>query len=51
VGGVKWPFNIRRERNGDKIYEMFSESVEIDQRLPDNLFTLPGNVKMLPKLD
>jgi hypothetical protein len=51
VGGVRWPFNIRRERNGDKIYEMFSESVEIDKNLPDNLFTLPGNVKMLPKLD
>ena len=51
VGGVKWPFSIRRERNGDKIFEMFSESVEINKNLPDNLFTLPGNVKMLPKLD
>ena len=50
-GGVKWPFSIRRERNGDKIFEMFSESVEINKNLPDNLFTLPGNVKMLPKLD
>ena len=50
-GGVKWPFSIRRERNGDKIYEMFSESVEINKSLLDNLFTLPGNVKMLPKLD
>ena len=50
-GGVKWPFDVRRERNGEKIFEMFSESVEIDKNLPDNLFTLPGNVKMLPKLD
>ena len=50
-GGVKWPFDVRRERNGEKIFEMFSESVEIDKNLPDSLFTLPGNVKLLPKLD
>jgi hypothetical protein len=50
-GGVKWPFDVRRERNGEKIFEMFSESVEIDKHLPDSLFTLPGNVKMLPKMD
>ena len=49
VNGVQWPFNIRRERNGEKIYEMFSESVEIDKNLADNLFTLPANVKLLPK--
>ena len=47
--GVKWPFDIRRERNGEKIYEMYSESVEINKDLKDNLFSLPGNVKVLPK--
>jgi hypothetical protein len=48
-GGVKWPFDIRRERNGEKIYEMYSDSVEINQDLTDDLFTLPGDIKMLPK--
>lgn len=48
-GGVKWPFDIRRDRNGDKIFEMYSESVEINKDLTDNLFTLPAKVKMLPK--
>ncbi|SPE24286.1 conserved exported hypothetical protein [Candidatus Sulfopaludibacter sp. SbA3] len=48
-GGVKWPYDVRRERNGDKIYEMYSESVEIDKNLKDSLFSLPANVKMLPK--
>jgi hypothetical protein len=48
-GGVQWPFDIRRDRNGDKIFEMFSESVEINKGLKDDLFTLPANVKMLPK--
>jgi len=47
--GVKWPFNIRRERNGEKIFEMFSDDVQINKDLTDDLFTLAGNVKILPK--
>lgn len=48
-GGVKWPFSIRRERNGEKIFEIFSEHVEINQGLKDNLFTLPADMKILKK--
>jgi len=48
-GGVMWPFDMRRDRNGDKVYEIFSDSVEINRNLKDNLFALPGNVKILPK--
>ena len=48
-GGVQWPFDIRRDRNGDKIFEMYSDSVEINKGLKDDLFTLAANVKMLPK--
>lgn len=48
-GGVKWPQTILRERNGEKIFEMYSDSVEINRNLTDNLFTLPANAKMLPK--
>jgi hypothetical protein len=48
-GGVQWPFDIRRDRNGEKIFEMYSDLVEINKDLKDNLFTLPANVKMLPK--
>jgi hypothetical protein len=46
-GGVQWPMDIRRERNNDKIYEMFSESVEVNKGLGDELFHIPGNVKIL----
>ena len=49
TGGILWPYDIRRERNGDKIFEMYSETVEINQSLGDELFTLPASVKMLPK--
>lgn len=48
-GGVMWPYSIRRERNGEKIFEIFSESVEINQDLKDNLFTLPADMKILKK--
>jgi hypothetical protein len=47
--GVQWPCNIRRERNGDKIFEMYSESVEIDKNVADDLFTVPAKMKILPK--
>lgn len=48
-GGVMWPFSIRRERNGEKIFEIYSDSVEINQDLKDDLFTLPANMKILKK--
>jgi len=40
-GGVMWPFAIERERNGEKIFQMFSDSVTINKDLTDDLFTLP----------
>ncbi|MBI1896177.1 MAG: hypothetical protein HYZ57_00260 [Acidobacteria bacterium] len=49
VGGVQWPFNIVRERNGEKIFELFAESVKINQNLTDNLFTVPAGIKILPE--
>lgn len=48
-GGAKWPWSITRDRNGDKVYQMYSDSVEINKDLKDDLFALPGNVKVLPK--
>jgi hypothetical protein len=47
--GVKWPCNIRRERNGEKVFEMFSDQVAINKDLKDDLFALPGDIKVLPK--
>src|ERR1017187_10160289 len=47
-GGVMWPLSIRRQRNGDKIYEINSESVQINRNLRDDLFTLPAKLKILP---
>ncbi len=41
-GGVQWPLQMRRERNGEKVYEIYSETVEINQDLTDDLFTVPS---------
>jgi hypothetical protein len=46
--GVQWPFAIERDRNGEKIYEIFSNSVEInDKKASDDLFMLPSSIKLL----
>lgn len=49
VSGIQWPWSIIRERNGEKVFQMFSDSVEINKGLTDSLFTLPSNMKILPK--
>ena len=45
--GVQWPYNMLRERNGEKIFEIFSESVTVNNDLPDSFFQLPGDTKIL----
>ena len=40
--GIQWPQQIHRERNGEKIYDIFSESVTVNQDLTDDLFAMPG---------
>ena len=47
--GVMWPWAIQRERDGEKIFEMFSENVTVNNDLPDKLFTLPSGIKILKK--
>jgi hypothetical protein len=47
-GGVIWPHSIRRLRNGEKIYEINSENVEINRNLADDVFTLSPKLQILP---
>jgi hypothetical protein len=39
--GVQWPQQITRERNGEKIYQIFSDYVLINPGLPDPVFAIP----------
>jgi hypothetical protein len=51
VGGIRWPYAIERERNGEKINQIFSNSVEINSKqATDNLFVLPSDIKLLKQL-
>jgi hypothetical protein len=40
-GGIQWPHQIQRVRNGEKIYEIFSDSVTVNQNLSDSAFAEP----------
>ena len=47
AGGVRWPFYMLRIRDGQKVYQIFSETVSIDSGLSASLFTLPASMKIL----
>jgi hypothetical protein len=48
TGGIQWPYAVERDRNGEKIYEIFSASVEInDPKVAADLFALPSAIKLL----
>ncbi|MBL8173264.1 MAG: hypothetical protein JNK48_01255 [Bryobacterales bacterium] len=51
AGGIQWPFQITRERNGEKIYEIFAESVKINQGFDDSYFALSTGMKMLKPIN
>ncbi len=47
VEGIQWPFAIERERNGEKIFEIFADWVKFDTNVQDSLFELPSSIKLL----
>jgi hypothetical protein len=49
-GGVQWPYTIQRFRRGEKIFELYSDSVAVNRGLSDNLFLLPADMKILKPL-
>ena len=49
VKGVKFPWNIRHERDGEKKFELFGRSVEIDPRVDPGIYSLDGKLPLLPE--
>jgi hypothetical protein len=47
--GVMWPFDTQRERDTEKIFEMYSEKVTVNDALPESMFELPNGIKILKK--
>jgi len=46
--GVMWPHEIQRDRDGEKVYQLISDSVRVGA-FNDSLFQLAPNVKILKK--
>lgn len=46
-GGITWPFNIERSRNGYKTFQLFADRVEANPAPPENTFALPPKMKVL----
>jgi hypothetical protein len=49
VSGVQLPYYTQLVRDGEKIYEMFGDDLEINKDLPESLFELKKGVKVLPE--
>ncbi len=47
--GVMWPHTTERERDTEKLFQMYSDQVTVNDPLPDSLFELPNGIRMLKK--
>jgi len=46
--GIQWPWAIERQRNGEKVFEIFADAVKFnDPKMQSNLFELPSDIKLL----
>ena len=45
--GITWPMDLQRERDGERIAEVYDDEVKFDQPLKEDIFVLPPNVKLL----
>ena len=48
VGGCMLPWIIRRERDGERVFELYADSYEVNRPLSASVFTLPNDLPMLP---
>ena len=49
--GIMWPFTVERSRNGYKTYQMFANTVQVNQPAPPNAFSLPPGAKVLKQVN
>ena len=48
IGDVLLPWIIRRERDEERVFELYAQSYEINVPLGDNVFALPSDLPLLP---
>ena len=49
--GIQWPFATERQRNGYKTYQLFADSMQVNQKLPAGIFNLPAGAKVLKRVE
>lgn len=48
IGDTLLPWIIRRERDGDRVFELYAQSYQINQPLSKAIFEIPESVPLLP---
>ena len=48
LGGTLLPWIVRRERDGDRVFELYAQSYQINQPLSKSVFEIPESVPLLP---
>lgn len=48
IGGTLLPWIIRRERDGDRVFELYAQSYQVNQPLSKSVFEIPESVPLLP---
>ncbi len=47
TGPALLPWNIRRERDSQRVYEQYASEVEVNRPIADEIFRLPNGIQML----
>jgi hypothetical protein len=47
--GVMWPHDVQRERDQEKIFELYSDKITVGDEFKDSMFQLPPGVTVLKK--
>ena len=48
LGSTLLPWIVRRERDGDRVFELYAQSYQINQPLSKSVFEIPESVPLLP---
>lgn len=46
-GGAMWPYVITRARNGERVFELFTDHVQVNNGFPASQFELPKGIDLL----
>lgn len=45
--GISWPMDLQRERDGERVAEIYNDEIKFNLILKEDIFVLPRDIKML----